>query len=425
MTSPKTARGRTVKVREENYRVHDRRPFTPWRVLVKVDANEEAYDTVYRTGWEDGGEVEIFTLLPVEGCGDTPLVQIRIYTQANSNEGKASVPNPEIITQCCVPAFVHVKPKQQRILITLLCRLEARPEEHRLIVEPDPEIDLEFLQEEVEEEREEHAVRTVFSAIEARYDEQMDQRATQHTFEEWVEFGKRAYGERAYEEARDFFDLAARRDSRHEAQAVLWLALAHLQEQHLVEAERALMLMQEIAAGDSGSVAMRVLAFWCRMCQCPTLDDFLQFTRTLLQVPQKDDPLDLLELLAKQWKRTPERVVFDTMMAYLRGNYEACLQLLAGLGEQAREAAWNRWLATLWRGMTHASLDHPDIAQDAIREVVADGMPQALLLPFRWFKATRPAYFADYIEPLFVAYHLPFVESWGPPWLRWTKESES
>jgi len=73
------------------------------------------------------------------------LSPIRIHTRADWNKGKEGVSNPEVITWCYIPARVHVEPAKQRILITLLCRLEAQPEERRLLVEPDPRITVEFL----------------------------------------------------------------------------------------------------------------------------------------------------------------------------------------------------------------------------------------------------------------------------------------
>lgn len=141
MTAPKT-----VQVDGETYLCHDRRPFTPWHILVKKDGNERHSVPVYRTGWEQGGEVEIFSLLPADGCGDTLLVQIRIYTQANANEHKPGVPAPQITAECNVPAFLFVQPEKQRVLLTLLCQLEAQPRERRLLVKPDPQIEVVFAQ---------------------------------------------------------------------------------------------------------------------------------------------------------------------------------------------------------------------------------------------------------------------------------------
>ena len=55
----------TIQVRGERYSVHEHGG-NPWKVLIKKDGNEQEYVPVFRTGWEDGGEVEIFSLLPLE-----------------------------------------------------------------------------------------------------------------------------------------------------------------------------------------------------------------------------------------------------------------------------------------------------------------------------------------------------------------------
>lgn len=117
-----------------------------WKIYVKKDGNEQVYEPTYRTGWADGGEVEFFSLLPPEACGDTLLIQIRIYTHANTNQGVEGHKIPPITAECNIPAFVHYEPEKHRILLTLLCRLEARPQEHRLMVKPHPEVEIEFLQ---------------------------------------------------------------------------------------------------------------------------------------------------------------------------------------------------------------------------------------------------------------------------------------
>jgi len=80
-----------------------------------------ACEPVYRTEWEDGDEVEIFTMLPV--ASNTPFLQLRIYTKADSNAGNSGVSTPEVAVQCCVPAFVHVQQAEQRVLVELLCTL--------------------------------------------------------------------------------------------------------------------------------------------------------------------------------------------------------------------------------------------------------------------------------------------------------------
>ena len=115
------------------YIVHERPSFTPWRVCVKKDDNQHAYFPAFRTGWEDGGEVEIFTLLA--SVSDMILVQVRIYTKANYNEKIPSVARPDIAVECGVPAFVFIEQEHQRVLIQLMCKLVPVPEQHTMCVE--------------------------------------------------------------------------------------------------------------------------------------------------------------------------------------------------------------------------------------------------------------------------------------------------
>ena len=123
---------KTIQVRGERYLVHE--PHN-WRICIKKDGNEAAYDAFYRTGWEDGGEVELFTLLPKHD--DTILIQLRIYTKAISNDRVPPKPHPDIAVQCSIPAFVIVEQERQRILIQLLCRLILGPDQTVCIQEPD------------------------------------------------------------------------------------------------------------------------------------------------------------------------------------------------------------------------------------------------------------------------------------------------
>jgi hypothetical protein len=83
---------KTIQVHGVRYVVHERSGFTPWRICIKKDGNEHAYTPTFRTGWEDGGEVEIFSLLA--DYTDTILFQLRIYTKASSNDNVPETPHP-------------------------------------------------------------------------------------------------------------------------------------------------------------------------------------------------------------------------------------------------------------------------------------------------------------------------------------------
>src|SRR6266849_5074363 len=80
----KEPRQKTIQVHGLRYRVHERPGSTPWHVCIKQDGNEHACTPTLRTGWEDGGEVEIFSLLA--DYTDTILLHLRISTKASSND---------------------------------------------------------------------------------------------------------------------------------------------------------------------------------------------------------------------------------------------------------------------------------------------------------------------------------------------------
>ena len=398
----------TARVRNEKYWLHN----GLWKILVRADGNEQAYVPVYRTGWEDGGEVEIFSLLPADGCGDTLLVQIRIYTRANFNEGKESVPHPAIISQCNIPAFIHAEPAKQRILISLLCHLEARPHEQRLIVVPDPEIEVEYLQEEVEAEREKITAREVISALREEYEEHLELRAKERTFEEWMAQGRSAYDGQEYETARECFDLAIRRDLTREAEASFWFALACLLQGELEEAENALTLLEEKGTANLGMVAATViLAQWSRMCLSPTMNDFFQYVRNVLDLPPDEHPLDFLEGFSQEWGDVPQRAIWDAIIAYLRGDPRRSLQTLEQ--EQGLADIEQRWLGTFWKGMAYGALDQTSHAQGAVHAALSQGMPPVLLLPLLWFRTSKAAFFEQGIEPLFRSHDLSLQVSQG------------
>ena len=110
-----------------------------WKFLVRCDRNSSMYIPFCRKGWQDGGEVEIFSLLPPETAGDEPLLHIRIYTKANETDRVAPLSNPSLSIQSELPAFTYIEPEQQRVRIQLLCvlSLEGRRLKITLMLEPE------------------------------------------------------------------------------------------------------------------------------------------------------------------------------------------------------------------------------------------------------------------------------------------------
>ncbi len=105
-----------------------------WKILVRKDSNSNLYVPVYRKGWQDGGEVEIFSVLPPAEAGDEPLLHIRIYTKANEADRVLPPSNPPISIQSHLPAFTFIEPEKHQVLVQLMCVLSQ--EGRRLKITP-------------------------------------------------------------------------------------------------------------------------------------------------------------------------------------------------------------------------------------------------------------------------------------------------
>jgi len=124
---------KTMRLEKQTYLVHQADNLH-WKILVKKDSNSTLYVPVYRKGWQDGGEVEIFSLLPPPEAGDEPLLHIRIYTKANETDRVAPLPNPPISIQSHLPAFTFIEPEKQQVRVQLMCVLSQ--EGRRLKITP-------------------------------------------------------------------------------------------------------------------------------------------------------------------------------------------------------------------------------------------------------------------------------------------------
>ena len=94
---------------------------------------------MYRKGWQDGGEVEIFSLLPPAEAGDEPLLHIRIYTKANEADRVPPLSNPPISIQSHLPAFTFIEPDKQRVRVQLMCVLSQEGRRFKItpLIEPE------------------------------------------------------------------------------------------------------------------------------------------------------------------------------------------------------------------------------------------------------------------------------------------------
>lgn len=124
---------KTMQIEKRTYLVHQAGNLH-WKILIRKDSNSRIYVPVYRTGWQDGGEVEIFSLLPPADVSDEPLLHIRIYTKANETDHVPPRSNPPISLQSHLPLFSFTEPDKQRILVQLLCILSQ--EGRRLKITP-------------------------------------------------------------------------------------------------------------------------------------------------------------------------------------------------------------------------------------------------------------------------------------------------
>lgn len=105
---------KTTRIEQQTYFVHEAGNLH-WKIMVRKDNNSNLYVPVYRKGWQDGGEVEIFSLLPPAEAGDEPLLHIRIYTKANEADRVLPLPNLPISIQSHLPAFTFIEPEKHRL----------------------------------------------------------------------------------------------------------------------------------------------------------------------------------------------------------------------------------------------------------------------------------------------------------------------
>ena len=129
---------KTVRMENQTYFIHQAGN-SHWRILVRKDSNSSIYVPVYRKGWQDGGEVEIFSLLPPAEIGDEPLLHMRICTKANETDKVALLSHPAISIQSHLPAFTFIEPEKQRVRIQPMCllSLEGRRLKIMPIIEPE------------------------------------------------------------------------------------------------------------------------------------------------------------------------------------------------------------------------------------------------------------------------------------------------
>ncbi len=124
---------KTMRIEKRTYLVYEADNLH-WKILVRKDRNSNIYVPVYRKGWQDGGEVEIFSLLPPAEAGDEPLLHIRIYTKANEADRVLPLSNPPISIQNHLPAFTFIEPEKHQVLVQLMCVLSQ--EGRRLKITP-------------------------------------------------------------------------------------------------------------------------------------------------------------------------------------------------------------------------------------------------------------------------------------------------
>ena len=129
---------KTTRIDKQTYIVHEAGNLH-WKILIKKDGNSTIYTPVFRKGWQDGGAVEIFSLLPPDVAGDEPLLHIRIYTKENEADRVLPHANPSISIQSHLPAFTFIEPEHQRIRVQLMCvlNLEGRRLKITPIIEPE------------------------------------------------------------------------------------------------------------------------------------------------------------------------------------------------------------------------------------------------------------------------------------------------
>lgn len=442
----------TLMVDDEMYICYSGPLPSSWQVLVRKDGNEAAYRPVFLASWDEQRQqgFDKFLLLPAPGCGERSLIQINIYRPLENATGadqNKSFAFPDMVCRCRIPATIQQEPSTRRILVTLLCTLEARPEEYRIAVTlpADAETTFQHL------ERAGSQARTGGTALLKMMEKQEEQllawarrdprdevylyRVASKLF-----LGLQTMQERKFGKAEGHFRQAQDFDGADESEAYFFLALTLLWQRKAPEASG-------VFYDDCVDRCVRLPAFfslWSDLCRHNSVAAYLaEVKRTHADQlgidPDEEDWLDegeqpdedtpeakerrvrqaLLESLEYHYKVAEDEegpfsagnCLLSAAFCFLGQDYRGCLKHLQGISSSSFTGFSAMWAVWFWKAMASLELGRYREAKKFLVQAIMqrsplDSIPPVLANPLLWGRERHRTFFDAEIQVL-LARHVP------------------
>jgi len=214
-----------------------------------------------------------------------------------------------------------------------------------------------------------------------------------------IERGLRAFEQRQYAQAAQFFYQAGQADMLDESETWYYLAMTKLR---LLDFDDASYLFEVDAQDREGEAPLSwLLSEWCAVSAVSSHAEYLAWVRDDMHT--RGDPIaykqELFAFDYEEFEDDALQAVASAFFAYLRGEYERCLDLLDGFEPEDLEIP--DWFAPFWSAMARASRGEYDEANVLLRDAFVFDIPRLLLLPLRWFEQSQPDFFERFVTPLF------------------------
>ena len=233
-----------------------------------------------------------------------------------------------------------------------------------------------------------------------------DMRDIDEARDELVRRGVRALRTKQYTRAEQYFRQAIEADMLDESEACYYLALCRLSQ---LDFDEAAYLFEVDSQDREGEAPLSwLLAAWCAMCVASSRASYLAGVREEMEDQDERDPLARLrEMFDFDYEDYVDASIHDlasALFAYLRGDYQACLELLADFAPELLEVPL--WFAPFWSAMALAELRFYDEADNSLHEALAFEIPPLLLLPLRWLEQSQPEFYERSVAPTFTRFDL-------------------
>jgi tetratricopeptide (TPR) repeat protein len=224
--------------------------------------------------------------------------------------------------------------------------------------------------------------------------------------DELVRMGVRALRTKQYTLAEHYFRQAIEADMLDKSEACYYLALCRLWQ---LDFDEASYLFEVDSQDREGEAPLSwLLAAWCAMCVASSRASYLAGVREEMEDQDEGDPLthlrEMFDFDYEDYADASIQELASAVFAYLRGNYQACLELLDAFVPEFLEVP--AWFAPFWSAMALAELQAYDEADTLLREALTYDIPPLLLLPLRWLEQSQPALYERSVAPTFTRFDL-------------------